>query len=461
MEDELNAADNLTPWLIVLKEIIKVFRIEVENNVEYSIFDYSMDIDELYEHFQQILKFLEMAEEDFDVRHIRDLYEYAKATGVSCYLISRILLGNICYRKKVCSMILNTWLSKEGDVSENVKHFEILYMYLLEKDSENVPVSVIMCVYNAEGFLEQTLRSVMEQTYKNLQIIVVDDCSTDGSREIIDRMAMEDKRIEKLYLSQNSHVCMAGNAGFKIAKGKYVALIGHDDIWKPDKIERQLRFMESNPEYGIAFTQCDIIDDDGEICNERCKELYNLFNQSNRSQRAWVNQLAFCDNVLLAPSAFIRKDCIHKDTLYHPAYVQLQDYALWLDVVTEYPIYIIQKKLTFYRQFLRTNANLSNYSETMGKRLVHERNYIHKEFFCNMPDEKFVLFCRSHFINKSAVTAAELKCERAFILLHRKSYYCIPLFMELLENDETRRILEDTYNFYTKDFYNISLRDFY
>ncbi len=133
-----------------------------------------------------------MAEEDFGVRHIRDLYEYAKATGGSCYLISRILLGNICYRKKVCSMILNTWLSKDGDVSENVKHFEILYMYLLEKDSESVPVSVIMCVYNAEGFLEQTLRSVMEHTYKNLQIIVVDDCSTDGSREIIDRMAMEE-----------------------------------------------------------------------------------------------------------------------------------------------------------------------------------------------------------------------------------------------------------------------------
>ncbi len=318
-------------------------------------------------------------------------------------------------------------------------------------------ISIIIPVYNGESFVEDTLRSIMEQSYQNLQIIVVDDCSKDNSRQVIDRLAEQDSRIEKVYLKRNSNICVAANIGYKRVKGKYFVVTGHDDIWKIDKIKKQLCFMEMNPDYAVCFTLCDIIDDEKQICNEKCRP---IFQQKNRTQKEWVHTLFFKKNVFCASSALIRKECMKGETVYQYSFLQLQDYALWLSLIVDFPVYVLQEKLTLYRQFFKNSNNLSTLNEGKGNRTYHENNFILKCFLEHLSDEKFRLYFSDCFLYKDAYTPDELNCEKAFLLKQIYNFYCLDMFMKLLEIDHVREILENTYNFQLNDFYNLNMFGF-
>jgi len=331
----------------------------------------------------------------------------------------------------------------------------------IELTGELPLVTVLTSVYNGEAFVEDTIRSIMKQSYQNLQIIIVDDCSKDRSREIIDRLAEEDSRIVKVYMPRNSHVCKAANEGYSHAKGKYLACIGHDDIWNPDKIEKQVKFMEANPEYAATFTLVDIIDDNGRISNEICKDIYELFDQHNRTQEEWMNLLYSGNNVFCAPSVMIRKTCLKDKPLYQLGLVQLQDYALWFELIKEFPIYIIREKLMKYRQFIETQSNLSYGTPKIAQRLSNERNYIFYHVIMNMTDEQFVRFFGKYFRCCNSRSKDELLCERAFILMTKRNYYCINMFTNLFENKETRELLEQKYNFYPINFYEANCQQYF
>jgi hypothetical protein len=325
-------------------------------------------------------------------------------------------------------------------------------------------VSVLIPVYNGENFVADTLESVCGQTYQNLQIIVVDDCSTDQSRSVIERFAENDPRIQPLFLKENGNVCKASNLGYQLAQGKYVALIGHDDLWESDKIEKQVSFMETHPEYAVCFTLCHIIDDDKNICDTdpRIEWVYQILDQRNTSQKRWVEQLwtgrtnAFC-----APSALIRRSYLPKDRLYHYGFVQLQDCALWLELLIDHPIYILQERLTLYRQFLQGKTNLSMVNGTAQNRFSHEMGCIAWNYIKNMPDDRFRELFGDRFQDKQARTAEELLCERAFLLRDAEDFHCIELFADLFDRAETRELLEEHYHFSLGDYYTLSTKPFY
>lgn len=333
-------------------------------------------------------------------------------------------------------------------------------LHYIDRVNRQPLVSVLISVYNGGKFIEDTLRSVMNQSYQNLQIIVVDDCSSDNSREVVDRLAQIDKRIETLYLNENSNVCKAINISYKLAHGKYIALIGHDDIWKTDKIEKQVSFMEMYPEYAACFTLVNIIDDEKRECNEKAANLYHIFNQKNKSRKEWVQKLLFVQNILCAPSALIRKKCIKREYIYHFGIVQLQDLSLWLELLIDYPIYVMQERLTLYRKFFNTATNLSTINHFTENRLKHENKYLIWNYIKMLPDETFRFFFKEFFRNESAAGINELKCERAFILQHHEDLHCIDMFFELFEDDETRNILENKYNFKLNDFYALNSKTF-
>lgn len=111
-------------------------------------------------------------------------------------------------------------------------------------------VSIIIPVYNAEDFLIETIESVQAQTYKNWELLLVDDCSTDSSGDLIEAKAKEDDRIKYIKLEKNSGAAVTRNIGLSEASGRYVAFLDSDDIWKPEKLERQLNFLA---EKKVAF----------------------------------------------------------------------------------------------------------------------------------------------------------------------------------------------------------------
>ncbi len=125
---------------------------------------------------------------------------------------------------------------------------------------DNPKVSVVIPTYNQERFIDETLRSVLNQTYSNLQIIISDDASTDGTIKIIRELAEQDKRIELLLSTVNQGIPANFNKAFDAVKGKYVCFLGGDDLMYPEILEKQLKFLEENSDFGLVQSDMDLYD---------------------------------------------------------------------------------------------------------------------------------------------------------------------------------------------------------
>lgn len=112
-------------------------------------------------------------------------------------------------------------------------------------------VSIIMPSYNTAKFIEETIDSVLAQTYTNWELIIVDDCSTDDTDAVVAKY--QDSRIQYLKNGKNSGAAVSRNRALREAKGRWIAFLDSDDLWAPDKLEKQIRFMEAN-HYSYSYT---------------------------------------------------------------------------------------------------------------------------------------------------------------------------------------------------------------
>lgn len=124
-------------------------------------------------------------------------------------------------------------------------------------------VSIITPVYNAEAFIEQTIQSVIKQTYKNWELILVNDKSTDNSLSIIQPYIHAHSQVILINLKKNSGAAVARNKGLSYARGEYIAFIDSDDVWHPTKLSKQLQFMQDNT-YAFTYTDLALVDEKGE-----------------------------------------------------------------------------------------------------------------------------------------------------------------------------------------------------
>lgn len=105
-------------------------------------------------------------------------------------------------------------------------------------------VSIVTPSYNASSFIKETIQSVQSQTYKNWEMIIIDDVSKDNTCELIKEEIKKDNRIRLIELQENGGAAIARNTGINNAKAKYVAFLDSDDLWLPEKLEKQLAFMQ-------------------------------------------------------------------------------------------------------------------------------------------------------------------------------------------------------------------------
>jgi teichuronic acid biosynthesis glycosyltransferase TuaG len=122
-------------------------------------------------------------------------------------------------------------------------------------------VSTIVPVFNAERWVEKSVRSALAQTYENLEVVAVDDGSTDQSTEILKRLALRFPRVRYYRLEENAGVTVARNKALSVARGQYIAFLDSDDIWHPRKIELQLSAMMSSGN-ALSYTAIEMIDED-------------------------------------------------------------------------------------------------------------------------------------------------------------------------------------------------------
>lgn len=133
-------------------------------------------------------------------------------------------------------------------------------------------VSIITPTYNCAKFIARTLDSVQAQTYQNWEMIIVDDCSEDNTREIVEEYIKNDSRIQYHLLEVNSGAAVARTTAMKLAKGAYMAFLDSDDIWTPDKLERQISWMENNG-YAFSCTAYEHIDEDDNLLNRTIRTI--------------------------------------------------------------------------------------------------------------------------------------------------------------------------------------------
>lgn len=207
-------------------------------------------------------------------------------------------------------------------------------------------VSVIMPAYNAEKTIQSAINSVIAQTFGDFELIIIDDCSKDGTFEIISSFQSKDERIVPLRNEQNSGAAATRNRGVSAARGEWIAFLDSDDIWRKDKLEKQMECLSKNREAVLCFTASSFIDDAG---NE-----YSYI--MNVPQTVTYKQLLKGNSI--SCSSVVIKSSLMK-TLKMPNDKMHEDYYIWLTVLKEYEFaYGINEPLLIYR--LSSNSKSSS-----------------------------------------------------------------------------------------------------
>lgn len=323
-------------------------------------------------------------------------------------------------------------------------------------------ISILMVNYNHADVIKETIESVLAQSYTNFQFIIVDDGSTDGSLDIINQF--DDNRIEVYPQKKNMQICTVTNIGLKKMKGTYLARIDSDDIWEPEKLEKQIRFLKEHSEYEICFSLVDIIDEEGnEIDNSPIKKMYE---KNYTTQEQWLEQFFFKGNCVALPSVIMTKRVVDEIGNFNICYMQAHDFDYWIRVAKRYPMYVMQEALIKVRRY-NGEKNNSNLSEINTTRFYNEYLDIKKHFFDDMDNDLFKRTFQKYFRDKNANGQEKLECEKAFLL-------CIPCeparsipftgierLGNLFQKQNYVDILEKEYNFNIKDFYIMTGKHLY
>lgn len=184
-------------------------------------------------------------------------------------------------------------------------------------------VTVIMPVYNAERYMEQSIESIIAQTYQKWELLIVDDGSTDSSVQIMQEYCSRDRRIQMILSTGNEGVASARNKGIQAAKGEYIAFLDSDDLWKAEKLEIQIHYMQEH-NCGFVYSAYDVIDEK----NVYQKTITPYWDKVSYKKLLNTNIIACC-------TAVIKSEYI-KDNLMPQ--LKHEDYATWLNILKNHQL---------------------------------------------------------------------------------------------------------------------------
>jgi Glycosyl transferase family 2 len=187
---------------------------------------------------------------------------------------------------------------------------------------KSIPISVVMSVFNGQAFLGEAIESILGQTFRDFEFVIVDDGSTDGTAEILDRFARQDERI-RILRHANKGRAESLNAGIGLANGKYIARMDADDIALRIRLEEQVRFMEEHPGVGLLGGAFELISGNG-------TRLMNSV--SFPTEDSDIKSALLVDNPICHPTVVMRKAVFESSGGYRKALVDADDYDLWLRI---------------------------------------------------------------------------------------------------------------------------------
>lgn len=205
-------------------------------------------------------------------------------------------------------------------------------------------VSVIMASYNHERYLPEAIDSVLNQTNPDLELIIVDDCSKDNSREIIRTYQKRDDRVRAFFHEENQGIARTANDALKAANGRYISFIGSDDVWVPTKLEEQLK-IAGDHEDSVVWSEGDIINADGASTGQKFSE-FNARGSKPTSGR--IYQEIINENYIFGQSIIFKREYI-QGLRFNPDLKYLCDYQFVVDLAYQHDFLFIPKSLAKYR----------------------------------------------------------------------------------------------------------------
>ena len=212
-------------------------------------------------------------------------------------------------------------------------------------------VSIITPTWNCARFISETICSIQAQTYQNWELIISDDCSTDNTKEVIVPYLEVDSRIKYICNTKNSGAAITRNNALKIAKGKWIAFLDSDDLWHPEKLEKQLEFMVSNY-YHFSYTEYIEMDEDGKETGVR------ISGPKHVSRRGMYN---FCWPGCLT----VMYDAEKVGLLQIADIKKNNDYAMWLKVCHKADCHLLAEPLAKYRRGRTGSISTHGYATLM------------------------------------------------------------------------------------------------
>lgn len=209
-------------------------------------------------------------------------------------------------------------------------------------------VSVVIPSHNCERYIAETIGSVLGQTHRDVEVLVVDDGSTDRTREIAGAFGSPVRLIEQ----DNAGVCVARNRGAREARGRFVCFMDHDDYWFPDKLARQVDAMRRHPECGVVFAGFILWNplENGEYPAPAGFDLSGYPCGDDAEFSGWIYHKFLLDCWMLTSTAMFRREVFRECGLFDESLPYSEDWDLWLRIARVFPFVKLGRPNTLYRQ---------------------------------------------------------------------------------------------------------------
>ena len=195
-------------------------------------------------------------------------------------------------------------------------------------------VSVIIHTFNNEKFIAETIESVLKQTYNDYEIIVVDDGSEDGTRDVL-LPYMQDIRY---HYKENGGIASAKNAGISLSNSEFIAFLDHDDLWVPDKLKIQMEHFSSNPQVGLVYAKYTSFRNDKE-----------LRTKPEKGYSGWIFKELLSKSFIQTSTVMVKRECLNAVGPYDESFTLGDEYDMFLRVAKRFQCGFVDKELTRYR----------------------------------------------------------------------------------------------------------------
>ena len=225
-------------------------------------------------------------------------------------------------------------------------------------------ITVVLPSYNSMRYIAETMETVLNQTYQDFEVLVVNDGSTDGTPNWVDQLSQREPKV-RMVSQANQGLAGARCTGVINARGKYIAFIDDDDLWEPTKLEKQVNSLESNPQAGLCYTWTALADSNGKATGRVIA--------SNAEGNVW-QQMTEMNIVCCGSTPMIRRSCFDEVGLFDHQISPSDDWDMWWRIAAKYEFTVIKEPLIRYRQHPNNSSKKCDHMLATSRILI-ERNF--------------------------------------------------------------------------------------